>query len=85
MHAQQGVKQLSRVSVCMHVYLNHTLSAMSCHEMLVKGSLFSLHTHALAVEAIGALAMHSTVHPLELEAAPHFINTINSGGKELTY
>ena len=36
------------------IFLNHTLAAISHRETMVEGLLFSLHTNALAVEAIGA-------------------------------
>ena len=49
-----GVGMYVRMYVCVQKNLNHTLAAISHHETMVEGSLFSLHTNALAVEAIGA-------------------------------
>ena len=67
--------------------LNDTLAAISHRETMVEGSLFSLHTHALAVEAIGALCTRQfsrqvcysiNVHHLGLEATPILINRTGS-------
>ena len=69
--------------VYMYVYkkknLNHTLAAISHRETMVEGSLFSLLTIALAVEAIGASCTRQfskqifysiNAHHLGLEATP---------------
>ena len=69
-------------------FLNHTLAAISHRETMVEGSLFSLHTHALAVEAIGALCTRQfsrqvcysiNAHHLGLEATPILNNPSGTG------
>ena len=61
------------------IFLNHTLAAISHRETMVEGSLFSLLTIALAVEAIGASCTRQfskqifysiNAHHLGLEATP---------------
>ena len=65
--------------VCTYVQID-ILAAISNCETLVEGSLFSLHTRALAVEAIGAnsaeksvILLMSIMH-LGQEATPHSVN-----------
>ena len=65
--------------MCTKKNLNHTLAAILHHETMVEGSLCSLHTNALAVEAIGASCTRQfrrqvcysiNAHHLGLEATP---------------
>ena len=68
--------------VCMctkKIFESYTLAAISHRETMVEGSLFSLHTNALAVEAIGAsctrqfcrqVCFSINAHHLGLEATP---------------
>ena len=74
-----GVGMYVCMYLCTIFFLNHTLAAISHRETMVEGSLFSLHTNALAVEAIGASCTRQfsrqvcysiNAHHLGLEATP---------------
>ena len=61
-----GMYNCTYVSVPKKFFLNDTLAAILHCETLVEGSLFSFHTNALAVEAIGALCTRQFIRQILL-------------------